>query len=181
MSEVIIDVREKDEFEAEHIEFSIHVPLSQFALVAPGVLNQLTEKNVVIMCRAGSRAKIAETQIAQMGYSDKIKTSVFEGGILRWKELGKPTIIAKAGHLPLLRQVQLTAGSMILVSVALAVAVNTNFLYATVFIGGGLTLAGATGFCGMSNLLAIMPWNRRNAGTREELCQASPGNSDCKG
>jgi hypothetical protein len=28
------------------------------------------------------------------------------------------------------------------------------------FVGAGLTFAGATGFCGMANLLMVAPWNR---------------------
>lgn len=179
MSEVIIDVREKDEFEAEHIENSIHVPLSKFSLLAPGILNQLKTQNVLIMCRSGKRAKLAETQISQLGYSDKISAAIFEGGILRWKELGRPTLIRKKGHLPIMRQVQLTAGSLILISSALAALLSPKFLYATAFIGMGLTIAGATGFCGMANLLALMPWNKTSQTTHEELCQVSPGNSDC--
>ena len=41
MSEVIIDVRERDEYELEHIEHSINVPLSSFSTVVPGVLPNL--------------------------------------------------------------------------------------------------------------------------------------------
>ena len=28
------------------------------------------------------------------------------------------------------------------------------------FVGAGLLMAGVTGFCGMANLLQVMPWNR---------------------
>lgn len=40
MTEVILDVRERDEFEAEHVPGSISVPLSHLDSVAPGVLDQ---------------------------------------------------------------------------------------------------------------------------------------------
>ncbi|MDG6745875.1 DUF2892 domain-containing protein [Staphylococcus aureus] len=29
------------------------------------------------------------------------------------------------------------------------------------FVGAGLMFAGVTGWCGMANLLRVMPWNRR--------------------
>jgi tryptophan-rich sensory protein len=31
------------------------------------------------------------------------------------------------------------------------------------FVGAGLVMAGASGWCGLAQLLAIMPWNRRAA------------------
>ncbi len=46
MDHVTIDVRERDEFDAEHVEHSINLPLSEFARVAPGVLRQLEGKSV---------------------------------------------------------------------------------------------------------------------------------------
>jgi hypothetical protein len=34
------------------------------------------------------------------------------------------------------------------------------FFGVSAFVGAGLTMAGATGWCGMARLLRIMPWNR---------------------
>ena len=179
MSEVILDVRERDEFDSEHVENSIHVPLSQFASMAPGVLNQLRERNVAIMCRSGNRAKLALAQIAQLGYGDKIMARVYDGGILAWKQQGKPTIQKTRNHLPILRQVQLIAGLLVLTGTALGAFFKPGFLFLSGFIGAGLTVAGATGFCGMAILLARMPWNRHASSTREELCQVSPNSRQC--
>lgn len=179
MGEVILDVRERDEFEAEHIEHSINVPLSHFLPVAPGVLNQLKEKNVVIMCRSGNRAKLANDQIKNLGYSDKINAMVFEGGIVEWKRRGNKTLAKNAKHLPIMRQVQLVAGTTVLLTTILGAFVNPWFLLISAAFGAGLTVAGSTGFCGMANFLALMPWNKSIPTKTEELCQASPGNSEC--
>ncbi len=179
MSEVILDVRERDEYEAEHVEHSINVPLSHFASVAPGVLNQLTERNVAILCRSGNRARLAFDQLRQLGYSDKVAAQVYEGGILEWKRLGKPTIQRQRNHLPIMRQVQLVAGSTVLATTLLGAFVNPWFLAVAAFFGAGLTVAGSTGFCGMATLLAEMPWNRTVASTQEELCQVSPSSGGC--
>lgn len=180
MDAVILDVRERDEFEAEHIEHSMNAPLSHFASVAPGILNQLKKQNILIMCRSGARSKLAAEQLKQMGYSDKISAQVFEGGILEWKRLGKTTLTRVRNHLPIIRQVQLTVGLLILSSVALGVFINPWFLAATAFFGAGLTFAGATGFCGMAMVLSKMPWNRTYSGTKEEFCQTSPSSAACK-
>jgi rhodanese-related sulfurtransferase len=180
MGNVILDVRERDEFEAEHIEDSINAPLSHFASTAPGILNQLKERDILIMCRSGARSKLAAEQLKQLGYSDKISAQIFDGGILEWKRQGKPTLLRQANHLPILRQVQLTVGLLILTSVALGIYVSSWFLAATAFFGAGLTFAGATGFCGMAIVLSKMPWNRANPEAKKELCEASPQSSVCK-
>lgn len=180
MKPVILDVRERDEFEAEHIEHSINVPLSHFASVAPGVLNQLTESKVLVMCRSGARARLANQQIAHLGFLDRIKSEVFEGGILEWKKLGNPTIIKKRTHLPVLRQVQIGAGSFILLGVVLGFFIHPALFGISAFVGAGLVFAGVSGICMLANLLALMPWNKLSPSTSEELCQASPGNSTCK-
>lgn len=180
MGEVIIDVRERDEFDAEHIEHSIHVPLSHFATLAPGVLHQLNERKVSIMCRSGNRARLAVEQIRQMGFADKVDAYVYEGGILEWKQQGRPTIQKRANHLPIMRQVQLVAGSVVLATTLLGAFFNPWFLAISGFVGAGLTVAGATGFCGMAILLAKMPWNRGHASAQEELCQASPSSGGCE-
>jgi len=64
----------------------------------------------------------------------------------------------KAG-IPVMRQVQITAGSLVVLGVALA-AVSPWFLALSAFVGCGLVFAGATGWCGMAKLLALMPWNK---------------------
>lgn len=179
MSPIFLDVRERDEFEAEHIEHSINVPLSHFASVAPGVLNQLQQRDVLILCRSGNRAKLAAAQIQQLGYSDKVSAKVYEGGILEWKRQGNPTLEKKKNHLPIIRQVHLVAGSVILVTSFLGAFVNPWFLAVSAFFGAGLTFAGATGYCGMAMLLAQMPWNRSKSFKQNELCQDTGNSRSC--
>lgn len=180
MNEMILDVRERDEFEAEHIENSINVPLSHFASVAPGVLNQLRERNVIVMCRSGARARLALEQIALLGYSDKVNAKTYEGGIIEWKRRGKPVVQRKKAHLPILRQVQLASGTMIVISTLLGVLANPWFFAVAGFTGAGLMVAGLSGYCGMANLLALMPWNKTSPEITKELCQVSPSSSGCK-
>ena len=179
MEQVILDVREQDEFAAEHVPGSIWVPLSQFNHSAPGVLQSLVGRQVLLMCRSGSRARLAGEQIDKLGFKGQIEVSVYEGGILDWVRQGKPVVTRKAAHLPIMRQVQLVAGLIVLVSSLLSVYVDRRMVWAAAFVGAGLTFAGLTGFCGLAQLLAVMPWNKTRPGSDEELCRVSPKSTGC--
>ena len=63
-------------------------------------------------------------------------------------------------RLPVDRQVQLIAGTMVLTGVALGALIHPGFLAIAAFFGAGLTFAGLTGTCGLGLLLLRMPWNR---------------------
>jgi hypothetical protein len=91
----------------------------------------------------------------------------------------QPTLAHIKFHLPLMRQVQLVAGLLVLIGTGLAYFVNPGFLGLTGFVGAGLTLAGSTGFCGMAELLAKMPWNRSNPKLPTEICAVSPSSGTC--
>lgn len=174
---VIIDVREKDEFEAEHIESSIHIPLSAFGKQAPAILKTLRGQPVVLMCRSGKRAGLAAQQAE--AFCEGVRIEVFKGGILEWKNQGNPTVATQKVHLPILRQVQLIAGGIILLGALLGYFVSLNFILLSAFVGGGLVVAGATGFCGMAEILARMPWNKAQPALAKEMCIVSPASGRC--
>ena len=60
-----------------------------------------------------------------------------------------------------MRQVQITAGALVLLGVLLGTFIAPAFFGVSAFVGAGLVFAGVTGWCGMANLLCVMPWNRR--------------------
>ena len=160
MQQLIIDVRERDEFDADHIIHSIHLPLGDFEARAPNLLQHFKEHEIVLMCRSGRRAKLARDQLKNLELSPHSRVTVYEGGILRWKEEGKPTVSLKERHFPIMRQVQIGAGSLVVLSVVASYLVDPKFILLAGFVGAGLTVAGVTGFCGMAELLIRMPWNR---------------------
>jgi rhodanese-related sulfurtransferase len=172
MNQVIIDVREEDEFLAEHVENSINIPLSSFAGMAPGVLNQLGKSQIVIMCRSGVRAGQALNMIQGLGFNDLHQYQVYEGGILGWKKQGQPVVARKVkAPLPLMRQVQLVIGAMLLAFGIAAAVIDPVYAWGAVFIGCGLLVAGATGFCALANVLAMLPWNKGDTMARQEMCR----------
>ncbi len=172
MEQVIIDVREEDEFLAEHVENSINIPLSSFAGMAPGVLNQLAQSNIVIMCRSGVRAVQALSMVRGLGFNDYHEYEIYEGGILRWKQQGQAVVSRKVNApLPLMRQVQLVVGFMAVGFGTAAALIDPAYAWGAVFIGSGLLLAGATGFCALANVLAMLPWNKGDTMAKRELCR----------
>ena len=95
MEQVILDVREQDEFAAQHIPGSVLVPLSQFGHKAPGVLQTMVGKKVLVMCRSGVRAVRALEQISELGFGGQVAAEVYKGGILEWARQGKPVVNGK--------------------------------------------------------------------------------------
>jgi len=156
---VILDVREKEEFEAEHVPDSICLPLSQFDLLAPGILKNIKNSDVLIMCRSGNRAKIAINELKKLDVEHN-RFSTYEGGLLKWKLEGKP-IRGKGSVFPIMRQVQIVASSMIFLAFLGAHFIAPQFIYLALFVGFGLALSGYTGFCPMIFILQRMPWNNK--------------------
>jgi len=173
---VIVDVREEDEFVGEHIEHSINIPLSMFNSMAPGILNQLGERSIIIMCRSGARAGQAQAMAQGLGFNDAHTFEVYKGGIIEWKRQGNPVVSRpRKAPLPLMRQVQLVVGTGVLAFAMLAAFVNPAFVWGAAFFGGGLTMAGISGFCPLATLLGKLPWNRGDTLAKREMCQLSKG------
>lgn len=158
MKQVIIDVREKDEFTHERIADSINLPLSDLHRQAPGVIKNLEGCSFLLMCLGGKRASLARQQLQTLGL--KADFQVFEGGLTEWKRQNKPIESGSRSVLPIMRQVQLVAGFLVAAGTLLAWRVHPGWLALPGFVGCGLMFAGATGFCGMAELLGRMPWNR---------------------
>ena len=88
---------------------------------------------------------------------------VLEGGLDGWKKAGLTTNADRKAPIDIMRQVQITAGSIVVTGAVLAMTLNPAFVWLSAFIGAGLVFAGSTGWCGMAKLLSAMPWNRRTA------------------
>ena len=151
---LLVDIREPDEVARERSAGSVVAPLS---LVEEAHLDLRPGRDVVFMCRTGNRTGSNCVRLA-----DRIPGEAFvlDGGLDGWKAQGLPTLTNAKAPLELMRQVQMTAGGLILIGALLGLLVHPGFWGLSAFVGGGLFLAGATGFCGMARLLAVMPWNR---------------------
>jgi rhodanese-related sulfurtransferase len=152
---LLIDVREPDEHAREHIAGARLVPLSR---LGAGSLVAEPGRTLVFHCNTGNRTAQAAELLARAGGG---KVYQLDGGLQAWKRAGLPVVVDRKAPLPLMRQVQIGAGSLVLLGTGLAVLVSPWLLVIPAFVGAGLVVAGITGFCGMARVLARMPWNRR--------------------
>jgi len=173
MTNVIIDVRERDEYEQEHVKHSINVPLSVFTTVAPGVLNQLKDRKILFMCRSGARATQAREQALGLGFNDAHVYDIYSGGLVQWKKEGNEVQAAVKAPLPLIRQMQIIVGSLLVIFATLGTFLSPWFSLATIAFGGGLFWAGASGNCAVAALLAKAPWNKAAPQLKKDYCQAA--------
>lgn len=152
---VLIDIRESDEFAREHVPGAHHVPLSGFS---PKDFPQDRDKIAIFHCASGARTAGAAPQILGTGFAEVYQLDQGLGG---WKKAGLATVVNRRMPIPIQRQVQITAGLMVLTGVILGFALSPWFFLLSGFVGAGLTFAGISGTCAMASLLAVMPWNRR--------------------
>ncbi|MDA0213848.1 MAG: rhodanese-like domain-containing protein [Planctomycetota bacterium] len=151
----LIDVREVDEHKQQHVAGATLFPSSIFSIDSFPSANEGQTK--LLMCNRGGRATNVANQLCQSGRSD---IAIIKGGITAWKSAGLPVVIGAKVQISVMRQVMIAAGSLLLVFTALAAFVNPWFLIGTGFVGAGLFISGATGFCAMATILGKMPWNR---------------------
>lgn len=148
----VIDVREPLEFATGHIAGSVNVPLERLPQA------ELPPLPLVLVCQSGRRSARGLASLQQRHHPHAICD--LPGGLPRWEQAGLPLQRQRNAPLPLMRQVQIAAGSLVLCGLILSHTVAPAWILLTWFVGAGLTLAGITGFCGMARLLAWMPWNR---------------------
>lgn len=88
---ILIDVREPEEFRAEHIAYACSLPLSQFH----ACMDQMEipeERKVIMQCLGGARSANACAIAAERDLRRDIYN--LEGGFKAWKESGLPVIQA---------------------------------------------------------------------------------------
>lgn len=153
---VIIDIRERDEFAREHIPGARNEPLSGL-----GEGTQAGRSGIVIFqCKSGMRTRANADRLEA---ASGCEAYILDGGLEAWKAARLPIALDRREPLEMMRQVQIAAGSLVLLGAALGALVHPGFHALSAFVGAGLLYAGTSGFCGMAHLLALMPWNRRAA------------------
>jgi rhodanese-related sulfurtransferase len=153
---VLVDIREFDERARSRIPAARHAPLSRLDKLEIG-----TEAPAVIFhCRSGNRTAGYAERLAQC---TDYEAFILDGGIDAWKNAGLPVVENKRQPIEIMRQVQITAGSLVFTGTALGALVHPGFYALAAFVGAGLIFAGASGSCMMARLLSFAPWNRRAA------------------
>ncbi len=151
---LLIDVREKNEFAAEHIPGAKLMPLSHFH---PGKISNEAHRKIVLQCKSGNRSAKAADKMFAAGFKEVIH---LKGGLPTWKNAGYPTQMNKKAPISMFRQVQIVAGSLVFLGTVLGAFVSPWFLILSGFVGAGLVFAGITDTCAMALLLAKLPYNQ---------------------
>jgi len=151
----LIDVRSPSEFADGHIPGAINIPMEE---VGWRLADIKSNHPVTIVCESGDRAGM----VKNTHFSDNPNVTVLKGGTRGWRESGKEIVGAgRSGALPIMRQVQIVAGSMIVLGFLLSWLLHPYWLALSFFVGCGLIFAGVSGYCGMAMVLQKMPWNKR--------------------
>lgn len=153
---MLIDIRERADYLREHIPDAVSLPLSEITsgkrVENPGF------RTVIFHCQAGMRTTRNADALIKAVTSENV--FLMSEGINAWKSATFPTVEDKKHPLPVIRQVHITAGALVLLGVVSGYTLDSRLFLLSGVIGAGLIFSGVTGFCGMASLLQKMPWNR---------------------
>ena len=77
---IILDVREEDEFDVEHISGAVLLPVGTITKDTAAALIPELDSIVLVYCRSGNRSKTASKTLVDLGYKN-----IYEfGGIMTW-------------------------------------------------------------------------------------------------
>lgn len=165
----LIDVRTPAEFRAEHASVARSVPIDTLDPGAVMAARGETGEPLYVICKSGGRSARACASFAAAGFGDRVVDVL--GGTSAWTVAGLPVVKGRSVW-SLDRQVQFTAGSLILLGCVLGAFVSPWFYLLAAWCGLGLCFAGLSGTCLLGSLMARMPWNQ--AGTGADTAAPSP-------
>ncbi|MCK9213732.1 MAG: rhodanese-like domain-containing protein [Rhodoferax sp.] len=87
-ADVLVDVREADEFAAGHVAGAVHISrgMLEFKFSANPAL-QARDLNILLYCKTSGRAALAAVALHDMGY---LNVRSIAGGFDAWTAAGKP-------------------------------------------------------------------------------------------
>jgi rhodanese-related sulfurtransferase len=87
-ADVLVDVREADEFAAGHLAGAVHISrgMLEFKFSASPAL-QPRDLNILLYCKTSGRAALAAAALQDMGY---LNVRSITGGFDAWAAAGKP-------------------------------------------------------------------------------------------
>ena len=85
---IVVDVRDKKEFESGHIVDSINIPLAKLKQRVTE-LKKHKEKPVVVVCKLGQHSGDAAKTLMEEGHAEVYKLS---GGLTEWKSQSLPLV-----------------------------------------------------------------------------------------
>lgn len=110
---VLVDIRTADEHARERIATAIHVPMER---LRSGGLSTDGGSAMIFHCRSGNRTRVNASALEACTTCDGY---LLEGGLDAWKKAGLPVVADASQPMELQRQVQITAGSLIVLGAVL--------------------------------------------------------------
>ncbi|QLJ04135.1 rhodanese-like domain-containing protein [Streptomyces sp. NEAU-sy36] len=156
----VIDVRTPGEYAGGHVPGALNIPLDQLDRALPDIRGAAERGEVLVVCASGARSEKACAQLAAQG----IRAATLAGGTGAWaaqgNELDRPLACDVKTPWSMDRQVRLTAGSIVLLGLALGEFVHPAFRLLSAGVAGGLVFSAVTNTCGMAAMLGKLPYNR---------------------
>jgi sulfur dioxygenase len=155
----ILDVRTPVEFAARRVADSFNVPLDR---LDPEMLKSSigVDNEIYVICQTGTRSQLVAEMLRSAGFRRVVHV---DGGTNAWVGAGLPVERSKNSGISLERQVRITAGLAVFIGVLAGALLHPIGYWIAGAIGAGLAYAGFANLCGLSMLLAKMPWNRPSA------------------
>ncbi len=89
--QLVVDVREDDEYHADHVPGAVHIP---FAAVSDRISRLPTDAPVFVRCAVGGHSARAVTHLR----AQSLDATNVVGGTEAWIEAGKPVVLGGDPH-----------------------------------------------------------------------------------
>lgn len=156
----IFDIREKDEYERDHIIGAQNVPSS---ILDTYNFKDLKETDIVVFyCELGCETNKCKAKLEKLPLKE---VKILEGGLDAWRKIGCTVVKNEMAPLPIMRQVQIMAGGLVVLGVILSYTISPSWILLSGLVGIGLIGSGISGYCGMARLLMKLPYNQNNCKT----------------
>lgn len=156
----VVDVRTPGEFASGHLPDAINIPLDGIGRALPDLRQAARRRPLLVVCASGARAENAVATLASHG----VDASSLTGGTAAWASAGhrldRPEGCPRTVW-AMERQVRFTAGSVVLLGLALGFLVHPAFQLLSAGIAAGLVFSALSNTCGMAVVLGRLPFNQR--------------------
>ena len=85
---VVLDIRDKKEFETGHIVDAINIPSGKLAARLPE-LEKFKDRPVIVVCKMGQHSGDACRTLTNAGFGQVVR---MQGGMAEWRGLGMPVV-----------------------------------------------------------------------------------------
>lgn len=149
---IVIDVRERAEYQENHIPNSINLPLSEFS-TAPYKL--FPKQKFCLICNSQNRAKQVYQKLEEKGFSNVF---LMQQGFEQLEEVNQPEKLVTGWTID--RQFRMTLGVLISIFLIGFSTVGNSFLVIPIILACGLVITSLIDRCYMRMGIALLPWNK---------------------